>query len=176
MTATPLRRFHARCCSPPVHVHGTATEFLTVRNGELGYLANGTEHTVKASDGSVRIEPGVPHTYWNAVRAAPEQSDPSAVAQVSRYQRTQLQRAPRSSMQHDLHAGCCACCASCSTSTFLCCCASTLLSDARVLSSQAPDTTLDFIATFSPPGNAEQFFRTVAGLGHDYGDYGKVGL
>jgi hypothetical protein len=41
---------------------------------------------------------------------------------------------------------------------------------------QAPDTTLDFIATFSPPGNAERFFRTVAGLGHDYGHYGKVGL
>jgi hypothetical protein len=41
---------------------------------------------------------------------------------------------------------------------------------------QAPDTTLDIIATFSPPGNAEQFFRTVAGLGHDYGDYGKVGF
>ena len=79
-------------------------------------------------------------------------------------------------MQHDPHAGCCARCVCCSMSVLLCDCASTLLSDARVPSLQAPDTTLDFIATFSPPGNAEQFFRTVAGLGHDYGDYGKVGF
>lgn len=33
---------------------------------------------------------------------------------------------------------------------------------------------LDFIATFSPPGNSERFFRTVAGLGHDYGHYGNA--
>lgn len=52
----------------------------------------------------------------------------------------------------------------------------TAVSNTSMSASQAPDTVLDFIATFSPPGNAEQFFRTVAGLGHDYGDYGKVGF
>jgi Cupin domain len=87
--AQPVMQFRVRvescrCCSPPVHVHGAATEFLTVREGELGYLANGTEHTVKASDGSVRIEPGVPHTYWNMVRAAqPEIRSQSTVLSPS---------------------------------------------------------------------------------------------
>lgn len=55
-------------CSPPVHIHSESTECLTLRNGELGYLINGTEHVARAGDGSVRIEPGMPHTYWNAVR------------------------------------------------------------------------------------------------------------
>lgn len=33
---------------------------------------------------------------------------------------------------------------------------------------------MELIATFSPPGEAERLFRTVAGLGHDYGHYDKV--
>lgn len=55
--------------SPPEHAHGKATEYLTVRVGQMGYMVNGTEHLVAAGAdaGSVRIEPGVPHTFWNAV-------------------------------------------------------------------------------------------------------------
>lgn len=55
---------HCPCavCSPPVHTHAASMEFLTVRNGELGYSVNGTEHVAKAGDGSV------PHRARGAAR------------------------------------------------------------------------------------------------------------
>jgi hypothetical protein len=37
-----------------------------------------------------------------------------------------------------------------------------------------PEQTLDMIATFAPPGPYEHFFRSVVGLGHDYGTYKQV--
>ncbi len=58
-----------KSCSLPPHAHAPPiTEWLTVREGRMGYLLNGTEGVATAESGSIRTDPGLVHTFWNAVR------------------------------------------------------------------------------------------------------------
>lgn len=49
----------------PAHIHPHQSERFTIVRGTLGVRVNGETRVLRAGE-SVLVEPGVPHTYWNA--------------------------------------------------------------------------------------------------------------
>jgi quercetin dioxygenase-like cupin family protein len=54
-----------RTAGPPLHMHRSWDEALSVLEGEMTFLIDGEEHVAPAGS-FVFIPRGVPHTFWNA--------------------------------------------------------------------------------------------------------------